>query len=149
MFRIYTEKQFQDNFDNVEMNKRLKFLAPAHERNTYKIRDGVHLQLVNNSTEKILFTIDSDTVIMYYDFDSFTWKEIENQVEHIDISGNDTQFIQTFQPEKPALPIWIKPRFDPSIKKVTLRVVATGEIYQDGTPTGKLTGAYIDLTLYK
>ena len=146
---MYTEKQFRDKFTNVEMNTSLKFLDPVPEWNTYKIHDGAYLELINVSTESIGFERDKDTLLLFYDLRNLTWREVKNSVNYIELSGKSDGFIEPRQDDKPSTSIWANPDVDPSLKRITLRVVALGKIYQNGIATGKLTGAYIDVTLYK
>lgn len=148
-YRFYVEEQFQSEFNRTEMNTQLKFLKPDPGWNSFKTEDGVHLEFINASTQNIMWDIRTDVEIVYFNIKKLQWQRIANQIKYIPIDGEETNVIEPMNSGAPPVNIWIKPSLGAWFGLQVFRVVVVGQQLIDGVPSGKFTGAYIDVTLHK
>jgi hypothetical protein len=131
------EATFSTMFPNVEMNSQAKFWIP---KDKFKTGDSVELTLENISSEDIVFQADP----LIFIFNGNEWLPVEDGLHFP-------------QPRKIKIPP--KNESDPSILPIVcwpqlqnhdetvIRIVVVGNIIQNGNPTDKQVGAYIDIPL--
>ena len=130
-----------------EMNEEITLSLPIMDKGIFvpKLGDDIILELKNNSNKLIKFPSDYGLKMYTYTEEGGVWIEIKNMIEYYPIGNRQVSpkggdylgyiLISAF----PTLPVTSNP--------TDLRIVITGTIYQDGTPTNKQVGAYLDITI--
>jgi hypothetical protein len=124
-----------------EMNRRIRLEVPDGW-NTFKIGDGVALNVDNISTEPVSFQYDFGAKIFV--LQDKKWVEIPNLMKYPegDLLLYPSQGGPFMQGEADVDPI-----LSDTNQPVTIRIVLIGNIYRDGQITNDQTAAFIDVDL--
>jgi hypothetical protein len=141
------DQAFFQMYPDVRMNKELELkYINVQNVNSGKIEDGVVFEIKNYAKDQILTSYENNTKILSFDSAAKQWKTIKNLAESY--SGEDV-FIPFYDNNEPPCLLSFLPEIDPSLDKISLRVVITGTIYRNNAATHEKVGAYIDFELVK
>lgn len=142
-------EKFSNLYPGVKMNQDLRLLfinTSLKDVNSGKIGDSIVLKINNLSKDQVLTHFDYGTKILWFDPAINEWKTVKNLSEY----GDEQDII--IPPTVDSEPVeffGVWPELSSSLEKINLRVVVTGVIYRNNTPTHEKVGAYIDFELVK
>jgi hypothetical protein len=126
------EKEFGRFYESCEMNTLIKLSFEARQSDD----DGIFDVYIDNfSAQEFVFSYSSDVEIWY--FDNSRWSKVSNNIKNL---GSDELYIDGngFR----VIPV------NPSTNKnITIRIVVTGNYYENGLQENQCFGAFADYTI--
>jgi len=102
--------------------------------------------IMNESNESIMFKQGFNLKIYSYDYIEQEWVQIQNKVEYI--SENPLVLVpQKINAENSFQDVTIKPDLEEKDLPITIRVLVTGNLYQNNEMTDYQVSAYTDIKL--
>lgn len=128
-----------------QLNKDLSLVAlPTF--NTFKTGKSVNLEVLLKTNIEVEISPDSDSQIFVLNSETKEWKEIQ-EVPDLGIFEPQTFVLSIKDGGVKEISVSVYPDLPNKSKPVTLLIVVTGDILQNGKPTNHKTGAFIVVEL--
>ncbi len=138
------EDSFENTYSDCEMNSTIQFLPPQQDE--FRLGSLISLSITNTSKDAVIFPIDFNVKILYFDSRGQQWLEIKDILQHIPY----TDPFRILKPAGSGLESYSVVTIKSGLLNAVIteaRVVITGNFFIDNEKMNECVGAFVDIKI--